>query len=53
MDYSCQRGLPIDPADLRKGFYTSGNNKFKGKMYSLYKWQWKIMRGDESLTNIY
>ena len=53
MDYSCQRGLPIDPADLRKGFYTSDKNKFRDKMFSFYKWQWKEIRGDRSLIHTY
>ena len=37
MDYSWQGSLPVDSTKLRKGFYSSGNNKFKGKIYSIYK----------------
>lgn len=43
MDYSWQFGPPIDPMDLSKGFYSSGDNKNKDKMFSLFKWQWDEM----------
>ncbi len=45
MDYTWQKGSPVPGG----GFYSSGNNKHNGKMYSFYKWQWDIMRGDRSL----
>lgn len=53
MDYTWQLGLPVDATDLTKGFYSSGDNKFKGKMYSFYKWQWKELRSDRSLITNY
>ncbi|MFK7050959.1 hypothetical protein FLACOL_02466 [Flavobacterium columnare] len=46
MNYTWQKGAPVPGGG---GFYGSGDNKYKGKMYSFYKWQWDIMRGDRSL----
>jgi hypothetical protein len=46
MDYTWQNGA-VAPGG--GGFVGTGDNKYKGKMYSLYKWQWDIMRGDQSL----
>lgn len=53
MDYSWQLGRPIDPKDLSKGFYSSGDNKNKNKMFSLFKWQWEIIRADRSIIISY
>jgi len=53
MDYTWQKGRLVDPSDPSKGYYTSGSNKFKGKMYSFYKWQWKELRADRSLITNY
>ncbi len=49
MDYDWQIGASAPSG----GYYSSGDNKFKGKMYSLFKWQWDIMRNDESLITSY
>ena len=49
MDYTWQKGLPA-PGGV---FYSTGNNKYNGKMYSFFKWQWDIMRGDRSLITNY
>ena len=46
MDYTWQRG----ENDSRGGFFSTGDNTYKGKMYSFFKWQWDIMRRDRSLT---
>ncbi|WP_018628152.1 hypothetical protein [Niabella aurantiaca] len=44
MDYTWMAGI------YRNGqLYSSGPNKYNGKMYAFYKWQWDIMRGDRSL----
>ncbi|WP_051285053.1 hypothetical protein [Aequorivita capsosiphonis] len=53
MDYTWQLGRPIDSKDLSKGFYSSGNNKYKGKMFSLFKWQWDVIRKDRSIIEKY
>ncbi|MGS2738386.1 hypothetical protein [Sinomicrobium sp. M5D2P17] len=53
MDYEWQKGNPVDPNDLSKGFYSSGDNIFKNNMYSLFKWQWDILRSDRSLITNY
>ena len=29
------------------------NNRYRGKMYSFYKWQWEQMREDRSLSLIH
>lgn len=48
MDYTWQAGV------FRNGtLFSSGANAHKGKMYSFFKWQWDIMRGDRSLTHNY
>ena len=47
MDYTWQRGIYDN---LNKRYLPSGDNIYKGKMYSFFKWQWDIMRGDRSLT---
>ncbi|OAB78236.1 zinc metalloprotease [Cochleicola gelatinilyticus] len=49
MDYTWQRGSPSPSG----GYYSSGDNKYKGKMYSLFKWQWPIIRSDRSLILTY
>lgn len=49
MDYDWQRGSPAPSG----GFYTSGDNKNKGKMFSLFKWQWDIIRADRSIIFSY
>lgn len=48
MDYTWQAGV------FRNGtLFSSGSNAFKGKMFSFFKWQWDIMRGDRSLIQNY
>ncbi len=37
MDYNWQKGSPAPEG----GYYGSRDNVYKGKMYSLYKWQWE------------
>jgi len=49
MDYTWQKGSRSPSG----GYYSSGDNVHKGKMYSLFKWQWSIMRKDESLLHSY
>jgi len=49
MDYEWQIGARAPSG----GYYSSGDNKYKGKMYSLFKWQWNIIRNDESLITNY
>ena len=46
MDYTWQRGGNDSNGDP----LSTGNNVYKDKMYSFFKWQWDIMRGDRSLT---
>ena len=46
MDYTWQ----IGESDGSGGFFSTGDNIYKGKMYSFFKWQWDIMRRDRSLT---
>ncbi|UOX32518.1 hypothetical protein LXD69_10690 [Flavobacterium sediminilitoris] len=45
MDYEWQKGNRAPNGS----YYSSGDNKFKGNMYSLFKWQWNIVRTDRSL----
>ncbi len=49
LDYTWQAGS-LDRVGRLLG---SGDNKFKGKMYSFYKWQWKMLRTDRSLITNY
>lgn len=49
MDYVWQAGSLDANGDL----LSSGSNKFKGKMYSFYKWQWEELRKDRSLISNY
>lgn len=49
MDYNWQKGAPAPGG----GFYGSGDNVHKGKMFSLFKWQWEILRADRSLILSY
>ena len=46
MDYTWQRGGNDSNGDP----LSTGNNVYKDKMYSFFKWQWDIMRRDRSLT---
>ena len=48
MDYTWQQGQRISGI-----VYSSGQNKFDGKMFSFFKWQWDIMRTDRSLITNY
>ena len=42
---SSYKGYPY----LRKHMLPSKDNKYKGKMYSFFKWQWDLMRNDPSI----
>ncbi len=48
MDYTWQAGNYANGQ-----LYSSGANKYKGKMFSFFKWQWDIMRKDRSLIQNY
>ena len=52
MDYSWQAGGIITRVVNGRrvsSLSSSGKNKYSTKMYSFYKWQWDILRGDRSL----
>jgi hypothetical protein len=54
MDYEWQQGAIVwDSVKNKWNRYSSGDNKYKGKMYSFFKWQWDIIRKDESLIKNY
>lgn len=53
IDYPWQLGRPVDRKDLSKGFYSSGNNKKKKNIFSLYKWLWDLIRNDRSTIETY
>lgn len=49
MDYEWQKGNAAPSG----GYFSSGDNKYKGNMYSFFKWQWNILRTDRSLIFTY
>ncbi len=52
MDYKWQAGniiIKIVKGKKVKRLGSSGPNVYKGKMFSFFKWQWKILRNDRSL----
>jgi hypothetical protein len=49
MDYTWQKGLPTGTGS----FYKSADNVYFGKMFAFFKWQWDILRNDESLITNY
>lgn len=56
MDYTWQAGNIITVTRNGRRIQvlgSSGANKFDGKMFSFFKWQWDIMRNDRSLIFTY
>lgn len=53
MDYNWTILRPVDPTNLKKGFFGDDKNPppYKDKMWYFFKWQWDLIRQDGSLTD--